>query len=154
MLSRQLLDHLLQVLALLALVLQHFRPLVALVLGGLQVLAAGLQAENRSATRAYANNHPARLTVTIAFDEIRNRVARSPTSLLRPALMSSPASYSFSARCSAALCLPISSKHVFRFSSLADSSRMTVFISSLGTDRAFESSSSSSLSIAWLNGCW
>lgn len=46
MLPSQLLDHLLQVLALLALVLQHFRPLVALILGRLQVFATSLQITN------------------------------------------------------------------------------------------------------------
>lgn len=42
MLPGQLFDHLLEMLALLAFVLQHFRPLVSLVLGRLQVVAACL----------------------------------------------------------------------------------------------------------------
>lgn len=42
MLSGQLFDHFFQVLPLLALVLQHFRPFVALILRSLQVLATGL----------------------------------------------------------------------------------------------------------------
>lgn len=87
----------------------------------------------------------------MAFDETRNSVALSHTNLARPLFpASSPTSTSFSARCSVAPCFEINSKHVFRFSSFDDRSWMTMFISSLGTDRAFESSSSSSLSIAWL----
>lgn len=42
MLPRQLLDHLFQMLSLIAFVLQHFRPFVALTVGCLQIVIARL----------------------------------------------------------------------------------------------------------------
>lgn len=90
-----------------------------------------------------------KLTLIIAFDEMRNSVARSATNFVLLA-KSSPFSNSLSTVCSARPFFDIKSLHVRRFSNFNDNSEMAAFNSWLGTDNTFLSSSSSSISIARL----
>lgn len=89
------------------------------------------------------------LTLIIAFDEMRNIVARSLISFVL-FTRSSPLSNSTRVLCRARPCLEIRSLHVRRFSKHADRSAMAAFSSWLGTECTFLSSSSSSISMARL----